>query len=91
MRFIAVHAVAFPEEQLAPLAREAMPEGVAWHSTFIAYEDARTFCHWEAPSKQALADLFVKYQVPVENIHEVRQFDPATGTLEPEAKVVVPA
>jgi len=90
MRFIAVHAVAFPEDQLAPLTTEPMPEGVAWHSTFIAYGDAKTYCHWEAPSKQALADLFVKYQVPVEAIHEVRQFDPVTGRLEPEVKVAVP-
>ena len=91
MRFIAVHPVAFPEDQLAPLAMEPMPEGVAWHTTFIAYADTRTYCHWEAPSKQILADLFVKYQVPVEVIHEVREFDPVTGKLEPEVLVAVPA
>jgi hypothetical protein len=90
MRFIAVHPVAFPEEQLAPLTKEQLPEGVIWRSTFIAYGDTKTYCHWEAPTKQVLADLFVKYQIPVEVIHEVRHFDPVTAKLEPEAKVAQP-
>jgi galactose mutarotase-like enzyme len=90
MRFIAVHPVAFLEEQLAPLTKEQLPVGVTWHSTFIAYGDSKSYCHWEAPAKQVLTDLFVKYQIPVEVIHVVRHFDPLTAKLEPEAKVAVP-
>ena len=84
MRFVVVHPVAFTEDQLAPLSKEPMPEGVTWHTTFIAFADTKTYCHWEAPTRQALSDLLVKYEVPVEAIHEVRAFDPAIGTLEPE-------
>ena len=91
MRFIAVHPVAFTEAQLAPLSREQLPEGAAWHDTFIATGDAKTYCHWDAPTKQVLTDLFIKYEVPVEVIHEVRRFDPVTARLEPEAKVAQPA
>ncbi len=89
MRFVAIHPVAFAEEQLAPLTKEPMPEGVAWHDTFIALGDMKTYCHWEAPAKQVLADLFVKYDVPVEQILEVRRFDPVTGRLEAETNAPV--
>ncbi len=87
MRFVAVHPVAFPEEQLAPLAREPMPDGVLWHDTLISYGDMKTYCQWEAPTRQTLADLFLKYGIPVDEIHEVRRFDPAAGRLEPEVEV----
>jgi hypothetical protein len=93
-RFIAAHPVAFSEEQLRPLTKEPMPEGVAWHSTYCAFADNKTYCHWEAPTKEALVEIFTKYEVPYEAIHEVRRFDPATGLMEPapvEAKVLSPA
>jgi hypothetical protein len=32
-RFIAVHPLAFSEEQLQPLAKEPLPEGTTWHGT----------------------------------------------------------
>ena len=82
LRFIAVHPVAFNEEQLQPLTNEQLPQGVTWHSTFCAFADDKSVCHWHAPTKQALLDLFVKYEIPYEAIYEVRLFDPATGRLE---------
>jgi len=82
LRFIAVHPVAFSEEQLRPLTLEQLPQGVTWHSTFCAFADDRSFCHWNAPTKQTLLDLFAKYGVPYEAVYEVRLFDPATGQLE---------
>ncbi len=85
MRFIAVHPAAFTEEQLQPLAKEQLPEGVIWHATYCDFEENKTFCHWEAPTREALADLFVKYEIPYEMIHGVRHFDPMTAQLEPEA------
>lgn len=91
-RFIAVHSVAFTEEQLQPLAKEPLPEGVTWHSTFCAYDDDRSYCHWEAPTKQAVLDILTKYEIPYEAVYQVRLFDPALGRLEhlAEAKVAQP-
>ena len=83
-RFIATHPVAFSDEQLRPLAKEPLPEGVTWHSTFCAYAEHRAYCHWEAPTKEALAEIFKKHDIPFDSIWEVRLFDPATGQLEAE-------
>ena len=83
-RFLAVHPVAFGEEQLMPLAKEQLPEGVIWNSTYCSVADNLSYCHWEAPSRDAVAEVFTKYQIPYDAIHEVRHFDPATARLEPE-------
>ena len=93
-RFIAVHPVAFSEEQLRPLAKEQLPEGVTWNSTYCAFAENKAYCHWEAPTKEAVVEIFKKYEIPHEAIFEVRLFDPATGLLEVEpveAKVLSPA
>ena len=82
-RFVAVHPVAFSEEQLGPLAKELLPEGVTWNSTYSAFAENKSFCHWEAPTKEAVVEVFKKYEIPYEAIHEVRRFDPATGVMEP--------
>ncbi len=82
-RFVAVHPVVFSEEQLRPLAKELLPEGVTWNSTYSAFAENKAFCHWEAPTKEAVVEVFKKYEIPYEAIHEVRRFDPATGEMEP--------
>lgn len=84
MRFVAVHPVVFTEEQLQPLAKEPMPEGVTWESTYVSFADNKSFCVWKAPAKEAILELFAKYEIPYETIHVVRHFDPVTGLLEPE-------
>ncbi|MDA8204366.1 MAG: hypothetical protein M0Z49_16740 [Chloroflexi bacterium] len=84
LRFIAVHPVVFSEQQLQPLTTEQLPQGVTWHSTFCAFADDKSFCHWNAPTKQTLLDLFAKYEIPYEAVYEVRLFDPAIGRLEPQ-------
>lgn len=92
-RFIAVHPLAFTEEQLKPLAKEQMPEGTIWHGTYSAFAENKTYCHWEAPSQEILFETFKKYEIPYEAVHEVRHFDPATGLMEPapvKAKVLQP-
>ena len=81
-RFTAVHPVAFTEEHLQPLAKEQLPEGVTWNSTYSAYAENKTYCHWEAPTKEAVVEIFKKYEIPYDAIYEVRLFDPATGQLE---------
>jgi hypothetical protein len=93
-RFIAVHPLTFTEEQLQPLAKEPMPEGVTWHSTYSALAESKSYCHWEAPSREAVLEIFKKYEIPFEVVHEVRRFDPTTGLMEPapfEAEVPSPA
>lgn len=93
LRFIAVHPIVFGEEQLKTLAQEPIPEGVTWKSTFCAFDDNRSYCHWEAPSRDAVTAIFAKYEIPYEALHEVRLFDPATGELEaaPMEKMLQPA
>lgn len=86
-RFIAVHPVSFTEEQLQPLAKEPMPEGVAWVGTYCGVEDDRSFCEWEAPAREPLLEIFAKYQIPYETLHHVLRFDPATGALEREREL----
>jgi hypothetical protein len=82
-RYIAVHPVVFSEEQLAALAKEQLPEGVTWNSTYSAFAENRSYCHWEAPTKEAVVEVLNKYEIPYEAIQEVRRFDPATGVMEP--------
>lgn len=82
-RFIAVHPLGFNEEQLQPLAKEPLPEGVTWHSTYSALAENRSYCHWEAPTKEAVLEILKKYEIPYEVVQEVRRFDPATGLMEP--------
>jgi hypothetical protein len=92
-RFIAVHPGAFPEDQLRTLAREKVPEGVIWNSTYVAPTEGRTYCLWEAPTKEAVLEIFTKYQIPYDVLHEVRRFDPAIAAFEAEipTKVLQPA
>jgi hypothetical protein len=82
-RYIAVHPLAFTEEQLKPLAKEPLPEGVTWHSTHSAFADEKSFCHWEAPGRDAIVEILQRYSIPYEAIYEVRRFDPALGVMEP--------
>jgi hypothetical protein len=83
-RFIAVHPLAFSEEQLKPLAKEPLPEGTTWHGTYCAFGEKRSYCHWEAPTRETIVGILEQYSIPYEAIHEVRLFDPATGVMEPE-------
>lgn len=87
-RFVAVHPIAFTEDQLAPLAKELLPEGVTWNGTYCAFAENKSFCHWEAPTKDAVVEIFKKYEIPYDAVHEVRRFDPATGHMEPAPIVV---
>jgi len=82
-RFIAVHPLGFKEEQLQPLAKEPLPEGVTWHSTYSALTENKSYCHWEAPTREAVLEILKKYEIPYEVVHEVRRFDPTTGLMEP--------
>jgi hypothetical protein len=82
-RYIAVHPLAFTEEQLKPLAKEPLPEGVTWHSTHSAFTEGKSFCHWEAPARESIVEILQRYSIPYEAIYEVRRFDPALGTMEP--------
>jgi len=67
---------------LQPLAREPLAEDVIWRATFSAFDDNRTYCHWEAASKDAVLAVFSKYEIPYEALHQVRMFDPMTGRME---------
>jgi hypothetical protein len=35
-----------------------------------------SYCIWEAPTKETMAEVFAKYEIPHEGIAVVRRFDP---------------
>jgi hypothetical protein len=78
-RFIAVHPVAFKDEDLIALLdrRDELPSTVVWRNSFVADGDHVTFCEWETPSGSLLQEVFEAFGVPYSAIHEVRVFDPA--------------
>jgi hypothetical protein len=89
-RYIAVHPMANTEEQLQSFA-PLLPASVVWNSTYVAFGGNKTYCIWEAPTKETMAEVFAKYEIPYEVIEEVRRYDPVTNTLEPEpVEVKVP-
>ena len=47
--------------------------------------------HGHRPLYETLVELFKRYEIPYAAIHLVRQFDPATGQLEPESATVTVA
>ena len=61
---------------------QPLPEGVTWNSTYCALAENKAYCHWEAPTKEAVEEILKKYEVPYEAVYPVRLFDPATGKLE---------
>ena len=81
-KFIAVHPVAYNKEQLAPLAKEQLPAGVDWGSTWCAFGDNKSYCEWNAPDKAVVEAIFKQYSIPYEAIHEVQRYNPKTGDFE---------
>ncbi len=78
-RFIAVHPVAFKEEDLRQLLdrRDELPSTVAWRATFVADANRVSYCEWDAPEARLLEEIFQAFGVPYSTVHEVRVFDPA--------------
>jgi len=74
--------------------RRSRCPSVTWHSTYSALTENTSYCHWEAPTREAILEILKKYEIPYEVVHEVRRFDPTTGLMEPapvETKVLSPA
>ncbi|MFH0917285.1 MAG: nickel-binding protein [bacterium] len=83
-RFLAVHAQAFSEEQLKALAANAgqLPPDVSWKRSYCTATGDRTFCDWEAPSREAVEQVLKANDLPFVTIYPVRRFDPAAGAFE---------
>lgn len=82
-RFIAVHSLVFTEEKMKEMAKKPLPEGISWLRSFCGFADNKSFCEWEAPSKEAIEQVLKQVEVPFDKIYPVRLFDVATATLEP--------
>jgi hypothetical protein len=52
-----------------------------WNSTHVAFGENKTYCIWEAPTKETMAEIFAKYEIPYEAIEEVRRYDHVTNAL----------
>ena len=88
-RFIAVHAAPLTwtrgEEGywFKDMAKHiSLPEGFSWKLTYCDFEGNKFFCEWEAPNKEALAEAFKSFSVPVEGIYPVRLFNVAKADFE---------
>ena len=82
-RFMATHSVVFSEEQLKELTTKEIPEGVSWIRTFCGFDDNKSFCEWQAPSREAVEQVIRSADIPFDAIYKVRLFDVPTATLEP--------
>jgi len=82
-RFIVAHSVVFSEEQLKELAKTPLPEGITWMRTFCGFEDSKSFCEWQAPSREAIEQVLRQVNVSYDAIYPVRLFDVPTASLEP--------
>ena len=85
-RFIAVHTAPFTEVDLQKVAKDMpsqLPPGVSWKLTYCGFADHKFFCDWEAPSKEALEQIFKAQEMPFDAIYPVRLFDVAKLELEP--------
>jgi hypothetical protein len=82
-RFLVSHSVVFSEEPMKELAKKPLPEGVSWMRTFCGFEDNKSFCEWQAPSREAIKEVLRQVDVSYDAIYPVRLFDVPTGSLEP--------
>ncbi len=82
-RFMATHSVVYDEEQLKELTKKDLPVGVSWIRTFCGFDDNKSFCEWQAPSREAVEQVFQSANIPYDAIYPVRLFDVPTATLEP--------
>ena len=82
-RFLVAHSVVFSEEQMKELAKKPLPEGITWMRTFCGFEDSKSFCEWQAPSREAIEQVLRQVDVSYDAIYPVRLFDVATASLEP--------
>ncbi len=58
--------------------QEMASEGseVVWHRSFFLPESDRTFCVFEAPSRELVAEANRRAQIPYERIHEAAEMTP---------------
>ena len=78
-RYIAVHPIAFKEEDMLALLarRDELPSTLAWRASFVAEAHHMTYCEWDAPNAGMLEEVFGAFGVPFLSVQEVRVFDPA--------------
>ena len=51
-------------------------ESVRWLISFLSVDKKKTFCIYDAPSPEAIRKVAEKNGIPVDNITEVKVFDP---------------
>ena len=77
-KFIAIHTVPYNEEQIIATAKSMpsqLPADVSWNLTYCDFDDNKFFCEWEAPSKEAVEQVFKSTQVPYDVVYPVRILD----------------
>jgi hypothetical protein len=84
-RFMAVHTLPLTEAEAKKQAENMpkFPAGFAWKQTYCDFAGHKFFCDWEAPSKEALAQVFKAQNMPFEAIYPVRLFDVAKAKFVP--------
>ena len=77
-KFIAIHTVPYNEEQIIATAKSMpgqLPADVSWNLTYCDFDDNKFFCEWEAPSKEAVEQVFKSTQIPYGVVYPVRILD----------------
>ena len=85
-RFIAVHTAPFGEDDIKGAAKDMpskLPAGVSWKLTYCDFADNKFFCEWEAPTKEAIEQVFKASNLPFDAVYPVRLLDVAKAELEP--------
>lgn len=79
-RFIAVHTVPWTEEQLNEIGKNMIPQlppGISYKLTYCDFDDGKFFCEWEAPSKEAIEQVFKSMNAPYDAVYPVRLYTAA--------------
>jgi predicted amidohydrolase YtcJ len=58
------------------LVRHNDEKGVTWIHSYVTLDKTRTFCVYDAPSPEAIREVALKNELPVNNITEVSVLDP---------------
>jgi hypothetical protein len=84
-RFLAVHTLPLNKEQFQGMAEKALKSikpGFSWNQTYCDYTNHKFYCEWEAPSKEALEQVFKNFNILFDAINQVEVYNTVTKTFD---------
>ncbi len=77
-KFMAVHTMPMTKEQALAMLNDPknqLPAGFVWKQSWCDFASQKFFCDWEAPSKEALEQIFKSMKMPYEAVYPVELLD----------------